>query len=631
MPTRPGPGSRLSRWRYLHHVALLAVATAPVGGTSARPGSSGPTVWVAPSTLKVRPADAVPSQRATAAQIQAARNEFEAFQVIVSGTAQSVSAQVTIPFSYTSTVTGGTKAMDFRLYREALLNLMHTSSSDPESATGYWPDALVPDHDQFFEEQRNAFPFDIRGANQGIWAEVFVPPDAPAGAYQAAVTVSAGGKLLATVGVYLTVWNFTLDPTASAKSAYGLSYGALPTAFGFDGSSSANSDLFAKLRHMFGAMALDHRVSLSSHDDGLWYDLNHFVQYYGDLVDGCLTYPPAPAGPAKGCIMQGAKLTNVQYLGPPSGSTLASDLQRWVTFYGSTFGGSDPLFHYTADEPNASNGRWASVFANAPVAHATTPPVRTLVTTSLSAAQQQSGTNSVTGQQTTADQLIDVIVPAINYMDPFSYPYGQESGVRQTYDGFVANQPPDDAKPANEMWLYQSCMSHDCGGTGTSGIGWPSYMIDAYAVRNRAMQWLMYAYRTSGELYYDTGYAMSAKRDAWTDQWEFTGNGDCNLFYPGTVAKIGGSHAIPVASIRLKMIREGMENDAYLKLLEQIAPTEALALAQQLFPYPNNTGARTPDDLAKVRAYVACRIVEGTATTASCTSPQLATVAKPTW
>jgi hypothetical protein len=40
-------------------------------------------------------------------------------------------------------------------------------------------------------------------------------------------------------------------------------------------------------------------------------------------------------------------------------------------------------------------------------------------------------------------------------------------------------------------------------------------------------------------------------------------NGEGSLFYPGTQAGFDG----PVASIRLKMIREGMEDYEYLKIL----------------------------------------------------------------
>ena len=49
----------------------------------------------------------------------------------------------------------------------------------------------------------------------------------------------------------------------------------------------------------------------------------------------------------------------------------------------------------------------------------------------------------------------------------------------------------------------------------------------------------------------------------------FGGNGDGTLFYPGLPDLIGGSTHIPVESIRLKLIREGLEDYEYLALLEK--------------------------------------------------------------
>ena len=69
---------------------------------------------------------------------------------------------------------------------------------------------------------------------------------------------------------------------------------------------------------------------------------------------------------------------------------------------------------------------------------------------------------------------------------------------------------------------------------------------------------------------------MAFGDDAWTSQWDFNGNGDGTLFYPGTPERVGGATHVPVASIRLKMIREGMEDYEYLKLLAD-AGDEAFA------------------------------------------------------
>jgi hypothetical protein len=101
------------------------------------------------------------------------------------------------------------------------------------------------------------------------------------------------------------------------------------------------------------------------------------------------------------------------------------------------------------------------------------------------------------------------------------------------------------------------------------------------------MQWLLFRYRASGELYWDTTFAYFG--DAWTSQWAFDGNGDGTLFYPGTPARIGGTTDVPVASIRLKMIREGMEDYEYLKLASQRDRVKAMEIANGLFPTASST------------------------------------------
>jgi uncharacterized protein (TIGR03382 family) len=455
------------------------------------------------------------------------------------------------------------------------MDLANASALD--GGTGAWPDALVPDVDEVVGERRNAFPFQIDdGGSHAIWVEVLVPRDAPAGDYRGEVRVTwTGGG--ATVPVTLTVWPFTLPSTASLKSAFLFTYGAIPAAHGLSG------DAFYRLRQRYGAFALDHRITLTTHDDGDWKDLAHFDAYYAPLMEG--------TGATQ---LPGASLTSLEYLG-------ATDDAAWMGAWldhGAARGWSGRQFEYTCDEPPGGTCGWSDIGPRAAAARAI--GLRTLVTTTIQQADQAGVTSS-----------IDLLVPVINYLD--DKPGHDFAGnQRAAYDAFLA------ASPRHELWAYQSCMSHGCGGTVNFGspsdddryyTGWPSYMIDASAVRNRAMQWLAFRYRLTGELYWETAFAL-AQGDAWTSQWYFTGNGDGTLFYPGTPARIGGATDIPVASIRLKMIREGMEDYEYLKLLSDLGD-EPLAreIADGLFPSASST-EQSPQDLMSARARIASRIIQ---------------------
>jgi hypothetical protein len=126
-------------------------------------------------------------------------------------------------------------------------------------------------------------------------------------------------------------------------------------------------------------------------------------------------------------------------------------------------------------------------------------------------------------------------------------------------------------------------MSHGCNIVGGDYFtGWPSLVVDAPAVSHRIWEWLSWRYRMDGELYYNTVEAF-AEGDPWRDQRRFGGNGDGTLFYPGVPSHIGGRTPIPVESIRLKLVREGLEDYEYLRLHERRFGREATdALARSI-------------------------------------------------
>ncbi len=121
------------------------------------------------------------------------------------------------------------------------------------------------------------------------------------------------------------------------------------------------------------------------------------------------------------------------------------------------------------------------------------------------------------------------------------------------------------------LWFYQSCASHGCNIVGGHYFtGWPSYIIDVPGASNRVMQWIAWKYRIDGELYYSVDEAYGRGKDPWDSVFLVGGNGDGTLFYPGRPDHIGGRTDIPIESIRLKLIREGMEDYEYLALLAKL-------------------------------------------------------------
>ena len=97
-----------------------------------------------------------------------------------------------------------------------------------------------------------------------------------------------------------------------------------------------------------------------------------------------------------------------------------------------------------------------------------------------------------------------------------------------------------------------------------------------------------------GELYYSMDEAFARKPDVWKDVNLYSGNGDGTLFYPGRPQIIGGTKQIPIESIRLKLIREGLEDYEYLAMLTKLADTRKSAMELKAF-------CRVPTNTIKIR------------------------------
>ena len=152
-------------------------------------------------------------------------------------------------------------------------------------------------------------------------------------------------------------------------------------------------------------------------------------------------------------------------------------------------------------------------------------------------------------------------------------------------------------------------MSEGCGNPPKDPYftGWPSFMVDVNAVQNRSQGMLSWLYGVSGVLYYETTLHLDT---AWSSVYDFGGNGDGTLLYPGKPSVIGGTTDVPVASIRLKMIRDGFEDYEYMKMVSDLGdPNFAQQTGQALFPdvFASN---QTPAALSTAREQLAQRILQ---------------------
>ncbi len=571
------------------------------------------TVSAVRSSVKVRQTDKVAA--ASSIEIRAAGNEFEAFQVVVTARSPLNSVTVSAP---TLTLDGSTTtipASEVRVYREQ--NLYFSSASNPEGAAGWWPDALVPSREDgaaIFNnngvwtegvstgETRNAFPASVSAQkNLVAFVDVHVPANQAAGRYTGTVTVKNGTKTLGTIAVVLYVRAFNLPSTSSLPTAFGISIDHVCAAHG-DASggwcANGNPD-FHLWSRLYARFLLDHRITMSLTDVPSFSDwtgtLSTYNADYGSLING--------TDPQQRLV--GAKMTTVVYPwfnGNDAASTATSKMSQWASF-AKTNGWFGRTYHYARpDEPGSACANWTPIIDQGTWAHSVDPAFRVMVT---GAVADYDACN--------AGSAVNILDPAVDLVDvkPTGTPAGNH---RPDYDAFLASNP------SNAMWMYQSCDSHDCGSTtNTYAVNWPNFMVDATGVQNRAEPWMHFIYAAPGMLYWDVANKLPS---AWSNDgiWDYTGQGDGTLVYPGTPATvangssyaIGGVSHIPIASLRLKMIREGLEDYEYLTMCKAVNAAKAMSIAQGVFAnmysannYPNATPAAFAQNVDEARLQLA--------------------------
>lgn len=538
------------------------------------------------SAGKVRPSGR--ASGASEAELFAARNEFESFQVVVNaanvpieGVEASVASDLTGPGGATL------PASQLTLYREGYYQVV--TPSDLEGSPGLWPDALVPDVDPLYKEHRNAFPFDVpAGQNRAIWIDLLVPVDAPAGVYSGAIKLTAKG-MASLVPVSVTVIPFTLPSTPSLKSAFGFNPGS-ECSIGPAG-CGGNPSLRAQAKALFVRTALDNRITIANaHVQSINADtgagLSEFRTYFLPFVKGTAN-----------TRLPGARLTTYQV-----NRVKEHNLAGWkAEAIAQGFG--DRVFIYACDEPHFfpnygdDAGNWALCRDELNQAKAAWPEAPRLVTAHIQSADANNGTS-----------LVDWMVVNEELLDGPSKTPWFVGNQRPLYNDFLSEMPERN----KALWLYAACGSHGCTrNTDAYNTGWAGYEIDAPASETRAMAWSAFRYSLSGTLYYDMALLISS---AWETQLYSTGNGDGTLFYPGTVDRIGGSHAIPIESLRIKYVRDGYEDFELLKALRDRGfGAEAMSLTASLFPHIYDT-ARTDAQVQAARKKLVLRVAEVLAT-----------------
>jgi hypothetical protein len=554
--------------------------------------------------------------------VMATQNEFQSFQVHVqapSGGYSSLSVTVSALTKSngpgnTFTIPGpSTSNNDIVVYREGYIHITNMTAIDSPTfygSTGYYPDPLIPAIDPYWHQTTAAFPVSVAaGQNQSAWIDVYVPQTAPSGWYSGTVTVSNGGATIATLPVIYGVWQWPssaggyMPSTAtlhsneqggtSQQSLCKLAYSKIGSCGSYPG-AGGSSDLATELMAVdLAVQLLDNRLTLS--DDNLDFGPpTKFVTYEAGLQNGTSTGRTTRIMPGskRGLFTEGPNqmcIGGCTYGTPGTGSNAQTFLSSWMTMFEGNgwLGSQNSIADYLMDEPGSNCTNLTNLVNDAANSRGySSPNMPIFVTTWIQAANGCGSSPS----STQVENSIDTFVVAIQCMEPApngTCPGETQAGVdyRSSYNGWLSGNCCGGSGPTRQIWAYLACGSAGTcsnGAPASNGTSFPNYDVDALPVANRAMEWMSFRNQESGELYYLLDGCFynnnGCGNEPWTSLYNVGNNGDGDLLYygsnstnsSGVGAFVNVSTPIWIPSIRLKMMRDGMQDYEYLYLLNSL-------------------------------------------------------------
>lgn len=172
-------------------------------------------VWWCRAGHKIPRQRGLPAGRSEAAELSAAKNDYEAMQLVVRAGDRPL-----VELTASAGPLAGPDGAVIEARHVELSRVYYHYVDTPTDRTGvrdWWPDALPP----------LDTPIDVSaGQNQPVWVLVYVPEDAAAGEYSGTVTLKAEG-FSSEVPIRLRVWDFALPRRNNLETAFGLSLGTI--------------------------------------------------------------------------------------------------------------------------------------------------------------------------------------------------------------------------------------------------------------------------------------------------------------------------------------------------------------------------------------------------------------------
>jgi hypothetical protein len=490
------------------------------------------SVYVVDEFARVRPRDVPGSKRA--AVLSAARNEYAPFQIIVRAGTGGLKRVNAVASPLVPKHGQAIPADRITLYREHYIEVRKLSPKST-GAPGWYPDALIPFVDPSTGEppvraRFAAAPFDIApDSNQPLWVDVLTPGDATPGEYIGTITISAEGIRALRVPIELTVWGFRLPKTPSMRTYFGdadvnpLLLSPPPRITAWSGMDEAAQ---RALTTAYAELMAAHRIC-SPIPPFLMPKVN---------ADGSIDSQPTDAALQQWIERFHITGFPIWFLGMDGrgwkGDPLGADRQRNARYLDSMYTylrahhWDKMAYIYVADEPG-SREAYNDVRARSKFVREVAPGLKVLCTKGPQVRNPTWG--SLVG-------WVDIWVPL--------WPSFDEAAVKKRLSA------------GEEIWSYTAL----CQGRQET----PFWELDFPLQNYRIPMWISWRFGITGLLYWSTTN-WDPTRDVWTNPvtYEDQYNMEGSLLYPGVDAGVRGF----ITSIRLKQIREGLEDYEYLTIL----------------------------------------------------------------
>jgi hypothetical protein len=442
---------------------------------------------------------------------------------------------------------------------------------------GVWADR--PDHDAMYPDI--AVPIELvptfniaAGQNQSIWGDIYIPRTATPGVYTGSITIKEGGVVTRTLPIQLTVRNFSLPDSPSAKTMLYFSSSNISRRYvgdAFPSPASASGIQARQVRDRHFMMAHRHKISLigdEQNDCAATVD-TPCAEWLPRLTGSLFTSANGYDGPGVNVGNNVYSIGTYGNWGWQTGgqSVMSTHLDNYATWF-SANAPSAECFLYLADESsNASQMQtWAQyILNNTGIGR----NIRSFATAALPLAA-----SSIPALDIVASTL-GVGIPSAwqNLVDSYTnsarkrfYMYNGHrpaSGSFATEDDGVALReiPWVQFKKKINRWFFWESTYYDNfqGGMGQTNVFRTALTFGSYTANNASLG--------------QTGVNYT--------------NGEGVLFYPGTDRVYpADSYGVmgPFASLRLKYWRRGIQDADYLTLASAINPSAVQTLVNSLVP-----------------------------------------------